>query len=371
MTYTRRTFLKTAGITAALLAVGGITFMKQPKVGAGTKDMLKQKVIRSPHYINGEFKNFEPIMPTAMDGNFLSSMKDILLPPKGTVFPDKPLLTVKTDIKALPKNENIYIWFGHSSFFLQIDGKTILADPVFSHYASPVFFINKTFPGTDIYTPDDMPDIDVLLISHDHWDHLDYATVTALKSKVKNIVCPLGVGAHFEYWGFSPSLIHEGDWLSEIKLPDNWQFHILPSRHFSGRLTEKNQTLWASFAIISPHRKIFYSGDGGYGRHFKRIGEMFGGFDFAIMENGQYNTSWPQVHMMPEETATASMEIKAQTITPVHCGKFALSPHNWKDPLERIKTASADKNYRLLTPKIGEIVHLDDKNQQFTDWWRI
>ena len=202
MTYTRRTFLKTAGIAAVLAAFGGITFINQAKVGAGGKDILKQKVINSPHYINGEFKNFEPIVPTAMDKNFLSSMKDIVMPPKGTVFPDKPLPTVKTDLKTLPKNEDVYIWFGHSSFFMQIGGRTILTDPVFSNYASPVFFINKTFPGTDIYKPEDIPDIDVLLISHDHWDHLDYATVMTLKDKIKNVVCPLGVGAHFEYWGF-------------------------------------------------------------------------------------------------------------------------------------------------------------------------
>ena len=371
MTYTRRKFLKTAGITAILVALGGITFMKQPKVGAGTKNILKEKVIHSPHYINGEFRNFESIMPTSMDSDFLSSMKDILLPPKGTVFPDKPLPTIKTDIKPLPKNENFYIWFGHSSFFMQIDGKNILVDPVFSNYASPVFFINKTFPGTNIYAPNDMPDIDFLVISHDHWDHLDYATIMALKPKIKNIICPLGVSAHLEYWGFSPSIIHEGDWSSKIELPDNWQFHILPSRHFSGRLTEKNQTLWSSFAIISPNKKIFYSGDGGYGNHFKHIGEMFNGFDLAIMENGQYNTSWAQVHMMPEEMAQASMEIKARNVLPVHCGKFALSPHTWKDPFIRIQKASMNKNYKLLTPKIGEVVYLDDKKQQFDKWWEI
>lgn len=369
MTYTRRTFLKTAGIAAILAAFGGITFINQAKVGAGRKDILKQKVINSPYYIDGEFKNFEPIVPTAMDKNFISSMKDIVMPPKGTVFPDKPFPVVKTDLKSLPKNEDVYIWFGHSSFFMQINGKTILVDPVFSNYASPVFFINKTFPGTDIYKPEDMPDIDVLLISHDHWDHLDYATVMALKSKVKNVVCPLGVGAHFEYWGFSPSVVHEGDWFSSIELADNWRFHILPTRHFSGRLMEKNQTLWAAFALITPQKRIFYSGDGGYGKHFRQIGEMFDGFDIAVMENGQYNISWPQVHMMPEEVAQAAMEIKAQNVVPVHCGKFALSPHYWTDPFNRIKAASSDKNYRLLTPKIGEVVHLNDKNQSFSDWW--
>ena len=214
-----------------------------------------------------------------------------------------------------------------------------------------------------------MPDIDVLIISHDHWDHLDYATIMSLKHKIKHIVCPLGVSSHFYHWGFNPDIIHDEDWYREIKLSDNLKIHILPSRHFSGRFLDNNKTLWASFAIITPTKKIFYSGDRGYSPQFREIGDYFQGFDLAIMENGQYNTSWAQIHMMPEEVAQATMDLQAKILLPVHCGKFALSPHHWQDPFERIYTASQNKSYKLLTPLLGETVFIDQNNQKFNKWW--
>jgi len=207
---------------------------------------------------------------------------------------------MKTDFKTLDKGKDVVVWLGHSSYFMQLGGKRILIDPVFSSSAAPVSFANKAFNGTNLYTAEDMPEIDYLLISHDHWDHLDYPTVIALKPKVKNVVCGLGVGSYFEDWGFEPILIHEADWFTVLEFEDGLIIHVLPSRHFSGRLFTRNKTLWTGFALVTPDRRVFYSGDGGYGPHFKQIGEMFNGFDLVIMENGQYDKNWPYIHMMPE-----------------------------------------------------------------------
>ena len=367
----RRTFLKAAGITAAMAAVGGGVFLHMPKIGAAASGLRKDRIMASPNYVNGEFRNFEPFeFVPASDSNKFNALKTIIFPEKGTVVPAHALPSLKTDLRSLNPKEDMLVWMGHSGWFMQLGGRKILADPVFSSYASPVPFINRAFPGSNIYTAADMPDtIDVLLLSHDHWDHLDYATVMALKDKVEHIVCPLGVGAHFESWGFEPSIIHEGDWYDEIALADDFSIHVLPTRHFSGRLFERNQTLWGSFAFITPEKKIFFSGDGGYGAHFKQIGEKFGGFDLALMEDGQYNKSWPFVHMMPEETAQAAIDVKAKAVLPVHCGKFCLSTHRWQEPLERISMASEQKPYILLTPEIGQPVNLNDE-KSLPAWWQ-
>lgn len=156
--------------------------------------------------------------------NYYTCIKEILFPTKGVTIPKENIPTQKTDLKSLNPKENLLIWFGHSSFYLQIDDIKILVDPVFSDYASPLFFINKAFAGTNIYTANDIPDIDVLIISHDHWDHLDYATIMSLKHKIKHIVCPLGVSSHFYHWGFNPDIIHDEDSYNEIKLSDNLKF---------------------------------------------------------------------------------------------------------------------------------------------------
>lgn len=370
MFISRRHLLKLAGLYALLLAIDGFSFPRQVKMGVSIKEQHLSNIVNLPHYRNGEFTNLTPTTTLTAKNNYYSSMKEIIFPTKGFTFPKTKLPTQKIDLTKLNLNQDILVWFGHSSFYLQVDGKKILVDPVFSDYASPVFFINKAFPMTNNYTINDLPkDIDVLIISHDHWDHLDYATVLALKNKVKNIICPLGVGAHFAYWHFSQEQIIERDWFSEINLDDNLTIHLLPSRHFSGRLFEKNQTLWASFAITTLHKKIFYSGDGGYGNHFAQIGKMFNGFDLAIMENGQYNTSWSQIHMMPEETAQATIDLQAQALLPVHCGKFSLSNHRWQEPFERIYIASQNKPYYLLTPQLGEIIDLNNMQKSYYPWW--
>ena len=204
----------------------------------------------------------------------------------------------------------------------------------------------------------------------DHWDHLDYATATALRSKVGQVVCPLGVGAHFEAWGYGKETVFEGDWYSVLEGKDGFAIHILPARHFSGRSLTRNKTLWAGFALVTPERRIFFSGDSGYGKHFAEIGARFGGFDLAMLDCGQYDENWRYVHMMPEDTAQAAEDLRARALLPGHVGKFAIAYHTWDDPFKRIVAASRGKPYRLLLPLIGEPVALPIASDgEILRWW--
>jgi len=279
------------------------------------------------------------------------------------------MVSQKTDIASLRRTDDMTIWMGHSSFYLQLQGYRILIDPVFSSFASPVFFVNKAFPGSNVYSARDFDAIDVLILSHDHWGHLDYPSVKALLPKVKHVVCPLGVGGYVEHWGLPTDKLIEEDWGTTIPIAADLAIHILPRQHFSGHLLKRNQTEWASFAFITPTRRGFFSGDSGYGKHFADIGASFGPFDLALMENGQYNVQWHRHHMLLPETAQASVDVQAKTVIPMHNGKFALSNHPWDEPYIRLTAESVGKPYRLLTPKIGEAVYIGSTNQSFTKWW--
>lgn len=259
---------------------------------------------------------------------------------------------------------------GHSSWYLQLAGKRILIDPVFSNYAAPFSFINKAFPGDYPWRAERMPEIDLLIISHDHYDHLDYATIKALMPKIKRVVTPLGVGSHLRYWGMESAIISEADWHQAVQVSDELTVHVLPARHFSGRGLKRNQTLWASFMFVTPQQKIYYSGDSGYGPHFKAIGEQFGAVDLAIMENGQYDQDWKYIHMMPDETAQAADDLRTRAVLPGHAGRFVLAKHSWDDPYKRLAAASQQRPWRLLTPMLGEPVWVADKTQSFTTWWQ-
>lgn len=356
-------------ICLVVLALGAGLYIQQPKFGKAPHGARLERIERSPNYAGGKFHNLVPTPQFSEGDNIASVWWYFLFAKKERLIPAAAIPAAKTDLKSLDPGEDSVVWLGHSSYFIQLGGKRMLIDPVFSASAAPVSFANKAFAGANPYTADDMPPIDYLLISHDHWDHLDYPTVIALKPKIKNVICGLGVGAYFEQWGFAPGLIHEADWFTALEFGDGLTIHVLPSRHFSGRLLSRNKTLWTGFALVTSQRRVFYSGDGGYGLHFRQIGERFNGFDLAIMENGQYDKHWPYIHMMPEEVAQAAEELKAKALLPGHAGKFAIANHAWDEPFERITRASQGKGYRLLTPMIGESVGLAREQQVFARWW--
>lgn len=328
-----------------------------------------QKIQEASNYSNNAFQN-KSVTPTFTNGGtFWSVSKMFFFTKRDRNKPSVPLPSVKTNLKQLNKDENVLVWMGHSSYFMQIDGKTFLVDPVLSGHASPFSFTTNSFAGSDIYTPDDFQEIDFLVISHDHWDHLDYKTVTQLKPKVKTIITGLGTAQHLERWGFDKKIIIEKNWNEHADLGEGFNVTVLPARHFSGRTFTRNKAVWASFALQTPTQKIYIGGDSGYDNHFKEIGNTYGPFDIAILECGQYNQYWSNIHMMPEETVQAAQDLKAAKLLPVHWGKFALSLHSWDEPINRATKAAAEKNFPLLTPMIGEKVTLSITNS-FSRWWQ-
>jgi L-ascorbate metabolism protein UlaG (beta-lactamase superfamily) len=268
------------------------------------------------------------------------------------IRPSSPVPSVKTDLRGLDPSKNLIVWFGHSSYLIQVDGKRILVDPVFFK-ASPVSFINRAFPGTKIYKPEDMPDIDYLVITHDHWDHLDYKTVKRLRHRVGTVICPLGVGSDLEYWGYPLGKIKEMDWYEDSS-DSSFVFHCLPTRHFSGRGLTPNKTLWASYLLETPSMKIFIGGDGGYDGRYLRIGKKFPGIDLAILENGQYNQSWKYIHTMPEYLDREVHELGATSVMTVHHSKYALAMHPWDEPLKNELKLAQDTTIHVLIPTIGK-----------------
>jgi len=373
----RRNFIKNfliggAGLTA--LAGGGIFYyVNRPEFGRLPTGLRLEKILASPHYFKDHFECLTPVSVMSEDvedkENRIVATWKFLFGDKTGLVPPMPIPTVKTDLKAL-SDDDCAIWFGHSTIYLQLAGRKILIDPVFSSYASPIFFVNRAFEGSNVYSAEDFPAIDILAITHDHWDHLDYQTIISLKSKIKTVLCPLGVGEYFEQWGFEADKIIEEDWDAVIDFGRGLTAHILPSQHFSGRMLTQNPTEWCAFAFVTPKRKIFCSGDGGYSNHFHDIGKKFGGFDLAFMENGQYNRAWHAIHLLPNETAQASEDIQAAKIVPIHAGKFALARHMWNEPYKSLIAESADRNYELLTPRIGELINFDAQ-QTFEPWFDI
>lgn len=356
-------------LIAFCLALGACLWLTQPKFGKNPEGARLETIQKSPNYVDGEFRNLIDTPKFTKDASTFSIMRDHLLNPPVRLTPEVPIPVVKTDLKALVRSGDLVIWLGHSSYYIQLGGKRILLDPILSDHAAPLSFLNQAFAGTSIYTAEDIPEIDYLLISHEHWDHLDYPTAESLKEKVDHVVCPLGIGTYFEMWGYAANKISEGDWYDQFDFDDGINIQLLPARHYSNRLLKQNQTLWAGFALISAERKLFFSGDSGYGPHFSEIGRMFGGFDLAALDAGQYDERWANIHMTPEEAVMAAKDLKTDTLIPAHVGRFSISRHAWDEPFTRIAAASGDEAFQLLTPQIGEPVRLEGEQQKFAPWW--
>ena len=351
--------MKTLLIILAVVAVVAITailVLRHPAFGRRMSAERKARIEASPNYRDGMFQNEEPTpqfsrsMP-AMLWDFITN------PPKDRT-PKEPLPAVKTDLKNLPTDRDWLVWFGHSSYLFCLNGKRYLVDPVLK-MEFPASVMMKPFAGTDIYTPDDMPDIDVLIITHEHWDHLDYATLRDLRPKVSHVVCPLGVAEYLEYWGYDKSIISELDWYEVVESQKSKVERItcLPTRHFSNRLLGgRNQTLWAAFMVEDGGRKVYVGGDGGYDGRFKRVREQFGQVDLALLENGQYNNDWPLIHSTPEGLEQAILDLQAQAVFTVHHDKFALAKHPWSEPDNIAHSISERNSISLLDHPIGTVV---------------
>lgn len=357
-------------IVLFLLSLTVYLYLKQEKFGQMPQGQRLERIEQSPHYHDHQFQNLSPITVMKEGGGIISSSLKFIFSDRSLATPQKSVPIVKTDLKALDPAKDVVIWLGHSSYFIRLHGKTILIDPVLSENAAPIPWANRAFNGSNIYTPDDFPEIDFLLISHDHWDHLDHPTVKALQNRVKQVVTGLGVGAHFERWGYDDSIVHELDWYEQMHRDADITVHYLPAQHFSGRSFKRNQTLWGGFAIVTPKHKLFFSGDSGYASHFSEIGKRFDGFDLVMLDSGQYDDDWPAVHMTPEQASQAASDLQAKSLLPGHIGKFSIAHHSWDDPFKRNYSAAQQADYQLLSPMIGQPFYLDGEEQTFEPWWQ-
>jgi L-ascorbate metabolism protein UlaG (beta-lactamase superfamily) len=352
------------------LAIFAILFNTQEKFGKTAKGKHLEKIKNSRYFKNGQFHNMTHTPNLAPDASIMDAIFDIIFGRSNRNKPTDIIPTQKTDLKNIPIAENIIVWFGHSSYFLQLDGKRFLVDPVLCGSASPFPFSIKSYKGTDIYSAEELPEIDFLIITHDHWDHLDFQTVKKLKSKIKKVITGLGNAAHLEYWGFSSEQILEHDWNETSNLGNDFFITSKTSRHFSGRgLFDRKKTLWSSFILQTPNKKLFLGGDSGYDTHFEEIGNENGPFDLAILECGQYNKLWKHLHMHPEEVLQAAQDLKAKALMPVHWGKFSLSNHAWDEPIKKITELCKSYNFPIVSPLIGQAVNLNNPELPHKEWW--
>jgi L-ascorbate metabolism protein UlaG (beta-lactamase superfamily) len=355
-------------IIILILGLAFYIFLRQPQFGGRPSGEELEKLSQSPNYKNGAFQN-ESFTPQLTEGATVPGiMADFFLKKRERSKPSGTLPTQKTDLLLMDKDHDIFVWFGHSSYFIQIGRRTILVDPVLSGHASPVRFTTKSFKGSDVYEVGELPIIDYLFLTHDHYDHFDYKTLKAIQPKTRKIFTGLGVAPHLRRWGFDPRRIKEMDWNEMFQAEEDFIIRTVPARHFSGRGFKRNNSIWLSFILETPDMKIFAGGDSGYDTHFKTIGEQFGPFDLAILENGQYNKNWKYIHMMPEEAVQAAIDLRARKLLPVHWGKFSLSLHSWDEPIIRLTKEAEKKGVAVVHPMIGEGVELKDPKAD-TKWW--
>lgn len=362
-------FTKILAALIVVLVVATYFFMQQDSFGKLPTGTRAERVAKSKHFKDGTFQNLietpalaENVSYWALFGKFFSSAPD--------KEPLRSLPSQKTDLNALPADKPSLVWFGHSSYLISVGGKKILADPVFSERASPVQYSGpKSYPGTMLYSMDEFPELDVVVISHDHYDHLDHGTILKLKEKTKLFCVGLGVGQHLEHWGVPAEKIREFDWWEGEEVLQGIKLTSTPARHFSGRGFSRNKTLWSSFVLETGGLKIFIGGDSGFDQSFKDIGDKFGPFDIAMLECGQYDVQWPYIHMMPEETVQAALDLQAKVFLPVHWGKFTLANHPWRDPIQRAVKHAQEKGAKVTTPRIGEPIYINGEYLPFEDWW--
>lgn len=354
-----------------LIIVAIVLFVNlSPEIGGTISKSQKQRFASSNNYKGGVFENRGGVqMSMGFSDMVKTSIKFFQSQPN--TKPEFPIPVQKVDSTEIAdyNGKTRLIWFGHSAFLLQMNAKTILIDPMFGDVPAPHPWLgNKRFSTELPIEVEKIPLIDAVIFSHDHYDHLDYGSVLKLKDKVKIFYVPLGVGVHLEKWGVSANKIVEMDWWEETSL-DDLSIKCTPAQHFSGRgMTNRGSTLWASWIIQSNSQNIFFSGDSGYGSHFKEIGEKFGPFDFAMIECGQYNEMWKEIHMMPEETAQAAVDLNTEEMMPIHWGAFKLALHPWTEPVKRLSIKAAELNVKVATPKIGE-EYIIGENNQTTEWW--
>ena len=356
---------------AVLVVVAGAVVLSQPVFGARMEGERLARARANPNYRDGAFVNPQPPAGyraadvwNLFTGQFFGH--EVREPPASI-----PVLPVAPEALKNPPAASVLraFWIGHASVYIEIDGTRMLVDPVFSEYASPFAVGPKRFHPPPIALAD-LPAIDAVLITHDHYDHLDMRTIQHLAQHGATFFVPLGIGAHLQRWGVPASQLRELEWWQEQSIM-GVRIVSTPARHYSGRgLTDQRATLWTSWSVLAPTHRFFVSGDTGYSNHFNRIGERYGPFDLSFIKIGAYGPGapWLDIHMSVEDAVRAHRDVRARRMFPVHWGTFNLAFHDWDEPIRRALVAANSSDVDLLTPRIGEFVDAD-RAFASTRWW--
>ena len=358
-------------IAALVLVVAAYAVLSLPQFGAPMEGARLQRAQANPQYRAGRFVNLEPEAPSSptmlLDYTVRQfSGNEVREPPKPV-----PVLAVdKAALAQAPAKSGLRaFWIGHASTYVEIDGLRLLLDPVFAERVSPLPVGPRRFHPPPIALAD-LPPIDAVLVSHDHYDHLDMDTVRHLAGRGTRFFVPLGIGAHLERWGVPSAQVEELEWWQERKLA-NVRIVCTPTRHYSGRGPDnRSSTLWSSWSVVGPQHRFFYSGDTGYAKVFQEIGARLGPFDMAFIKIGAYGpgASWVDIHMPPEQAVQVHRDVRARRMFPVHWSTFNLAYHDWDEPIRRAVAAAAGAGIELVTPRLGEWVDAD-REFRSTPWW--
>lgn len=353
-------------------AAGIVTVNLLPDFGGRASGARLALIEASPQFKNARFENVVPPAPRTAELMWDYTKRQF----GGTQVrtPPRPIPVVRMSadgMDAPPKAGLRAIWFGHASVYLELDGLRLFVDPVLSEYASPIAGIGPKRFHPPPLALEQLPRMDAVLISHDHYDHLDMRTVKQLAAKGSRFVVPLGIGAHLARWGVPETQVRELDWWQSEQVGDV-TLTSTPVRHYSGRgLRDANATLWSSWVLAGPHNRVYFSGDTGAGDHFKSIGDRFGPFDLTLIKIGAYGPGqpWIDIHMSAEDAIAAHVALRGKRLLPVHWGTFNLAFHAWNEPIERAVAAAARENVEIVTPRVGDVV---TAGQPFASqpWWR-
>lgn len=358
-------------LLVVLLAIAILIFtLTYPTFGSSPSDEQEAFFETFDNYEDGKFVNLPSKKPD-VDIDILAKPEESDEADK-EMNPGDQLPVTDIDWEKIGGEEDSLTWLGHSAFILSLDGNKILIDPMLGPVASPVSFAGpKRYGGDLLHLVDEMPAIDAVFITHDHYDHLDYESIKKLDDKVAQFFVPYGVGSHLTGWGVEEDKITEMNWWDETEY-QGLTVAMAPSKHFSGRgILGHGSTLWGGWIILGDETRFYTSGDGGYDAHFKEIGEKYGPFDIALIEGAQYDERWPESHMIPEESVQASIDVQAEEMMLMHWAGFTLARHSWTEPIERAIKAAEQQDVDLIAPQIGETVPLGKSSPlPVSTWWR-